>query len=73
MKKLQRIVSAVEEDERLSTAIDELEDDFDYIISGLEKLGRSGAEASNQALVISENLESTLQDVIARIADVVSE
>lgn len=57
------------EDTRLDDAVSDLEDDFDYILSGLDKLGRSGATGINDGLVIAEKLQSTLQAVIKQIAD----
>lgn len=71
MKRLRRPISAAEatEDTRLDDAMDGLKDDFDYILSGLEKLGRSGAAEMNDGLVIAEKLSDTFQTVIAQIAD----
>lgn len=71
MKRLRRPISAAEatEDTRLDDAMDSLKDDFDYILSGLEKLGRSGAAEMNDGLVIAEKLSDTFQTVIAQIAD----
>ena len=68
MKRLSRITSA-EEDSKLQDAISDLKDDFDYILSGLDKLDRSGAEASNNGLIIAEKLRDTFQEVIGNIAD----
>ena len=68
MKKLRKITAA-EDDSKLILALDELKDDFDYIMSGLEKLDRSGAEASNSGLIIAENLQAAFQDIIGRIAE----
>ena len=64
------IKSAAEDmDERLPEAIDGLSEDFDYIVSGLEKLGRDGATGTNDALVIAESLSNALQGAIGSIAD----
>lgn len=72
MKRLNRIMSA-EEDSKLLDTVDDLKSDFDYIVSGLEKLDRSGAEAQNNGLIIAENLRDTFQNVIANIADDVTD
>lgn len=69
MKRLNKITSAAEDDSKLVVAMDDLKDDFDFIISGLEKLDRSGAEESNNGLVIAERLQSVFQDVISEIGD----
>lgn len=71
MKKIRRYISAANssDDSKLMLAIDALKDDFDYIIAGLEKLDRSGAESSNQGLIIAERLQDQFQAVIAEIGD----
>ncbi len=71
MKRLSRI-SAAEEDSKLQDTMNDLKEDFDYVLSGLDKLDRSGAEAQNNGLIIAEKLRDTLQDVIANIADSVA-
>lgn len=71
-----RIVTAAAEDnsvDKLGNAIDNLKDDFDYIISGLERLDRQGANGSNDALMIAENISSNLQSHIDEIANHVGE
>lgn len=60
------------ENEALDNAISSLKDDFDYAVSGLEKLGRDGANASNQALAIAETLNSNIQAAIDQIANSVT-
>lgn len=59
-------------DDRLDQALSDLKDDFDYAISGLEKLGRDGANASNDALAIAETLSNSIQATIDQIASAVS-
>lgn len=59
--------------EALDTAIGNLKADFDYAISGLEALGRSGVNSSNEALAIAENIGNSLKQFISDIADAVSE
>ena len=71
MKRLSRI-SAAEEDSKLQDTMNDLKEDFDYVLSGLDKLDRSGAEAQNNGLIIAEKLRDTLQDVITNIADSVA-
>ena len=65
-------VKAAEDDSKLVQTIDKLEDDFDYIVASLEKLDRSGAEASNKGLVVAEKLLDTFQQAISQIADVLA-
>lgn len=59
--------------DKLEEAIDILKEDFDYIISGLERLDRQGANGSNDALMIVENLSSDLQGHLSEIAAHINE
>ena len=64
-----RIFSASDsENDRLDEFLDVLKSDFDYILEGLDKLGRSGVNSGNDALAIAESLQSSLQDTINEIA-----
>lgn len=64
-----RIFSASDsENDRLDEFLDVLKSDFDYILEGLDKLGRSGVNSGNDALAIAERLQSNLQDIINEIA-----
>lgn len=70
MKKLRTTIKAADDggNSKLLEAIDALKEDFDYIISGLEKLDRTGASESNEGLIIAENIQDNLQDAISQIA-----
>ena len=73
---MKRVINAASEggsEDKLTEAIDALKDDFDYIISGLERLQRQGANGSNDALMIAENLSSDLQATINQIASNIEE
>lgn len=59
-------------DTRLDDALSDLKDDFDYALSGLEKLGRDGVNSSNDALAIAETLSNSIQSTIDQIASAVS-
>ena len=65
--------AAADEDSRLEDAIDILEDDFEYVISGLEKLGRTNTSARNQALQFASQLHAAIQDTTSEIADNIQE
>lgn len=72
---VRRSVKAAENetmDDRLDQALSDLKDDFDYAVSGLEKLGRDGANSSNDALAIAETLSNSIQSTIDQIAGAVS-
>lgn len=65
-----RIVTAAEDagNEKLQAAIDELKDNFDFIITGLDLLDRGGAESSNEALILAERFSSTIDEIINELA-----
>lgn len=66
-----RIITAASqgEDTRLQDAINQLKDDFEYAIMGLEHMERDGAAATTDALAIAETLQSNLNSVIDSIAN----
>lgn len=57
----------------LEDSISALQDNFDYIISGIELLTRSGASTTQEAEVIVEKLGDTLQTYISEIGNLVQE
>lgn len=67
------IMSAEEISDSLKAKLDTINDDFDYLMSGIEKLGRSGANMSKEAEIIAENLASSIQDRIAEVAAQIQE
>lgn len=75
MKRRIRSVTAADDTKLsgLDDAIDTLKDDFDYLIAGLEKLGRTGINASNEGQAIVENLSTDIQSYLAQIAELVTE
>ena len=68
-----RIYSAENNDNIFDDELSDLKEDFDYVVSGLEKLSRSGANASQDALAIIENISNDLSASISDIADRISE
>ena len=68
-----RVYSAENNDNIFDDALSDLKEDFDYVVSGWEKLGRSGANASQDALAIIENISNDLSASISDIADRISE
>lgn len=69
MKRLNRPITAATDDSKLIEMLDILKDDFDYVVSGLEKLDRTGASESNDGLIIAEKLADALQSAVSDIAD----
>lgn len=74
MKRLRKvysetIVGAEEEHEELMELMKDIKDDFDFILSGLEKLERSNREDYQSALEIARNMYTNMQDTIASISE----
>ena len=46
-----------------------MKDDFDFILSGIEKLDRSSAEDSRIGLEIAERLSASMHEIISDISD----
>ena len=73
MKRVNYISSAAgDENSKLSDMLGSLKDDFDYVVAGLEKLDRTGAEASNEGLIIAERFQTSIQEIIADISEAIS-
>lgn len=56
-------------EEIIQERIDALDDDFDYIISGVEKLSRMGGSNADAAVSILGQLSESLQGFIGQVAD----
>lgn len=68
---MKRVINAASEggsEDKLTEAVDALKDDFDYIISGLDRLNRQGANGTNAALMIAEKFGEDQQAAIDKIA-----
>ena len=59
--------------DRIGEIQDGVEDDFAYIIAGIEKLVRDGGESTDRALALLNELSETLQGFINSIAGEVRE
>lgn len=60
-------------EDRIGEIQDGVEEDFHYIIAGIEKLVRDGGESTDRALALLNELSETLQGFITSIAGEVSE
>lgn len=72
MKRIKRSITAASDEginEQLESQLDTLKQDFDYILDGLDRLGRTGANSSNDARAIAETLQNSLNNCIQEIAD----
>lgn len=49
--------------------IDAVSDDFDYIMAGVEKLGRMGGTKADAAVSILGRMAESLQEFIGQVAD----
>lgn len=62
-------ITAAEGEDVLQDTLRTLKDDFEYILSGIEKLDRSSAEDSRMGLEIAEKLSAQMQEIISDISD----
>ena len=72
MKRIVRNITAAsgeDVNEQLEAQISTLKEDFDYILDGLDRLGRTGANSSNDAKAIAETIQNSLNNYIQEIAD----
>lgn len=75
MKRYSKPIMSAEADEgnpKLQEMMTSLKDDFDFILSGLDKLDREGATEGNEGLMIAESLSDALQGIVSEIAEKLS-
>lgn len=58
--------SQSETDDRVKDALDVLDDDYGYVVSGIERLARTGA--TQDALSLISELSNSLNTIISSIA-----
>lgn len=63
-----RVYAAEDKDSQVSDMISDLKDDFDFILSGLDRLDRQGANGRNDAMMLGENLSSSLEQHINELS-----
>lgn len=69
MKRVYVKSAEASEQSKLEALMGTLKDDFDYVMSGLDKLARDGGELENSGTTIAQNLSDQLQVVIQQIAN----
>lgn len=69
MKRVYVKSAETSEQSKLEALMGTLKDDFDYVMSGLDKLARDGGELENSGTTIAQNLSDQLQAVISQIAN----
>lgn len=68
MKK--RIIYGAENMEsRLAELLPTIDDDYEYLVSGLEKLDRSGKDQSDAGFEIAQKFYEMLQSAISEVSD----
>ena len=70
-----RIITAAESSkgqEALDEALSNLNDNFDYVVDGIEKLSRDGSEGQNQALQLALEMNSAVESVTKKIASAIT-
>ena len=76
MKKMSRICSSDESqslEDTLDDKISDLKEDFDYLISGLETLGRRDAGSIRSAISTLNSLGASIQDYISDVAEMITD
>ena len=74
MKKYRKVMAAdAPEQSQLATLLDQIDDDYDYLVAGLEKLDRSGSAASNAGAEIAQEIAAAISNAITQIADLLQE
>lgn len=68
---MKRVIAASMNNEALDELVSAIEDDFDYVVSGLQKLDRMGKEPSQKAMQIAGQLQQAIQATQAQIATLI--
>ena len=66
-----KYISAAEAEDPIQDLVDNLEDDFDYIIAGLDRLARMGNEGKQTRQEVVTKLQGAFNAVINEIGGVV--
>lgn len=66
-------ITAAENDDALKDALDNVKDDFEYILMGCDVLTRGGSDSAKTAAAILSDLRVSLGDYINRIASTIQE
>ena len=59
--------------EAFEESMDNLSDNFDYVMDGLDKLAREGKEGQNQAMQLALELDSYVEAITKKIAEAVAQ
>lgn len=72
MKRMIRAAEEVKENEYFQNLLDTADDNFDYLLDGLDKLSRDGKDSDPQVVQIATDLNTAIDELTARIADIIS-
>lgn len=59
--------------EAFEESMENLSDNFDYVMDGLDKLAREGKEGQNQAMQLALELDSYVEAITKKIAEAVAQ
>lgn len=68
---MKRVIIAAEttpQQDRLDEVLEELSDNFDYVVDGLKMLGRGSNTSIDDAIAIAHGLEASINDAMQAIA-----
>lgn len=68
---MKRVIATSMNNEALDELMSAVEDDFDYVVSGLQKLDRMGKEPSQKAMQLAGQLQQAIQATQAQIANLI--
>lgn len=72
MKRMIRAAEEVKENEYFQNLLDTADDNFDYLLDGLDKLARDGKDSDPAVVQIATDLNTAIDQLTARIADIIS-
>lgn len=73
MKRMIKAASNDEVNQYFVDAIDKAEDNFDYLVDGLNRLQRDGKDRDESVVQVIVDLNTQLDALTSRVADIISE
>ena len=69
MKRMIIAAESTPQEDRLKEVLDDLSADFDYVVDGLQKLGREDNQSIDDAIAIAHDLETGINEAMQAIAN----